>query len=423
MINSTHIDINSPVMFLNFTKGVIGVVRYGKIHLNQQFVTSLNIGKYIQGEEKYDIEKIEEKYNILYLGQEFLPFDEKNWKFEYIGNTRIVGESLIIGGINGSIHSINSMILNKLMPDTKVHHTILYDVPGPIYDGGLTSDTKISKDELQKIYEQLQSDKLKIIDNTDINKIFYIHDILSVTNSISTHFKDALEMFKLASSHINKLSLLHSHLQDTDPRYDLIPDIDFYEIKKTGDGVPVVFSLLSATIIKLCSTLDRVSRVFHHFLKFKHSFDKIPKIENKNYNTKYFKELSGLDLFKKRRYRNLFSVRDEIIHNGYLDDIPIAYFGKGTSVVNNESLEYTHLPLFDMNENSLVVWINRRRFYSTDNNIQHFIVQEIKKITKDMVVGLRWLNESIIEQDATSQEWMKMSHPVRSTLEWYNSKF
>jgi hypothetical protein len=128
-----------------------------------------------------------------------------------------------------------------------------------------------------------------------------------------------------------------------------------------------------------------------------------------HFNSKYYKnskeisKLFGLtnSIFElSDKYEGLTMIRNELVHNCFISPIPQIYRGNGTSQVNNNDIDYISCFMWDLEDNKPITYLNRRRFFSQQNQVDSYLLNQYLILMEDIDYSI---NELLIflENNAT----------------------
>lgn len=132
----------------------------------------------------------------------------------------------------------------------------------------------------------------------------------------------------------------------------------------------LVFSLLSSAFIKISSLLDYITKIAFEVLQCPLPLDKYKKLISRDKLYGQYRELSLSDcsgtIFENTSLINtIVSIRDHIIHHGYIDERPKIYH-----VIENGICTEKFILMPDVNESGrLENCVNRKLFYSRETKL------------------------------------------------------
>jgi hypothetical protein len=184
--------------------------------------------------------------------------------------------------------------------------------PELLSTAGMNSECPISKEQFSKLLPQLSA-------HLPINRALYLYDCRKLVSSIQECSK---EVMQLQGEFYQALNLEALSLPEMDE-----PDGVRWV---TSPVVTKIFALLGFIYIRLHSLLDYATKLAIEVEYLKTEFAKYPKLSSKNilYGDRKrvsFNGKAGTLFEQSADLAEVETVRNHIIHDGLLDDVPKAY--------------------------------------------------------------------------------------------------
>lgn len=159
-------------------------------------------------------------------------------------------------------------------------------------------------------------------------------------------------------------------------------------------------ALYSDCIIGLRSCLDLLTKLFYVIYELNNYTGNYSSRLKFRYNSKYYsdaKEISKLygltnTVFElDDKYEGLSLVRNELVHNSFINSIPHIYHGNGTPQVNQKDIDYMISFMWDLDNTKPVNFLNRKRFFSQQNQMDKYLIEQYLTLVKDVDISLNSL--------------------------------
>lgn len=217
---------------------------------------------------------------------------------------------------------------------------------------GMNSECPISKEQFAKLLPQISEE-------LSVNKALYLYDCRKLVSSIQECSK---EVMQLQGEFYRTLNLEELFFPE-------VPEPDGVRWS-TSPVVTKIFALLGFVYIRLHSLLDYVTKLAVEIEYIKTDFAKYPKLSSKSllYGDRKRVSINGQvgTLFELcPELTEVETVRNHIIHDGLLDDMPKAY----RVILEGVCIEkYVLFP--DINDGGRFdVFVNRNLFYGGEDKI------------------------------------------------------
>jgi hypothetical protein len=246
---------------------------------------------------------------------------------------------------------LHDAFATALFGDIRAYHQRLPSVPHIIWEAGLNSESTVSRDAFEKALVQLQ-------DMPDLYRLLYLYDCRKLVAGIQECTK---EVCFLVGEFYRSLNL----------------DELFFPPIAEPDGVrwitsPVVTSLtatLNVIFIRLHSLLDYMTKLVDEIEHLRADFSSYPKLSSSNIlfgdrRRTGWGEPPGTLFEPGEPVTEVELVRNLVIHDGLLDDMPKVY-----KVVQDGRTIEKFVLMPDRTDGRLDRFKNRTLFYSRDDKI------------------------------------------------------
>jgi hypothetical protein len=207
---------------------------------------------------------------------------------------------------------LHDLFAERIFGTKNAYWEFLRVAPDLLSSAGMNSECPISKDQFSKILPQLPTE-------LPINKALYLYDCRKLVSSIQECSKEVMQLQGEFYQALNVEAMF-------------IPAVDEPDGVRwvTSPVVTKIFALLGFIYIRLHSLLDYSTKLVIEFENIKTDFTRYPKLSAKNilYGDKKRASFNGKagTLFEQcAELTEVESVRNHIIHDGLLDDMPKTY--------------------------------------------------------------------------------------------------
>lgn len=228
----------------------------------------------------------------------------------------------------------------------------LQEAPELLSTAGMNSECPLSKEDFSKLLQLLP-------EQLPVNKALYLYDCRKLISSIQECSKEVIQLQGEFYQALNLETMFFPEINEPDGVRWI-----------TSPVVTKIFALLGFIYIRLHSLLDYATKLAIEIENLKTGFAKYPKLSSKNclYSDKKRISLNGKlgSLFEQcAELVEVEAVRNHIIHDGLLDDMPKAY----RVICNGVCIEkYILFPDLN-NEGRFDSFINRNLFYGREDKI------------------------------------------------------
>lgn len=251
--------------------------------------------------------------------------------------------------------ALQHLLAEKIFGSRQAYFSLLITTHTGITYGRIDSDVKISKEEFEKMVQAGDTNEV-------FNKLLYYYDC---RNLISTLQNSILETQNLVGQFYELLNE-NNFLLNTKP-------INSTGLQFAGGFTIInIVSVMNYLFVNLHSQLDFITKIIYEFENLEKHFSKYPKIKSAKIlygNSKHLKIKKQGTLLENSKLTNLImTLRNEIVHNASLDNLPKVYqlFKDGILIE-----KYILLP--DTLEGKLKTYQNRRRFFDNENKLNEIL--------------------------------------------------
>lgn len=235
--------------------------------------------------------------------------------------------------------------------------SIISSIPNSILDSGLYSNNLLSRDDFEKLINEINSktnDKKQLL-----NKILYFYDVdfvlQSMQNLVIGMNNDFINYFKI--------------LSDVNFRDNLKDGV--YEI--TGPNTSLLASILGGYFVKLGSVLDLLTKYTYEVENPNLDFSKYKKLACRsllygNRSTLKINNTKKTLFYKDTHLGEIESIRNEIVHNGSWEHTPRVYYVVKEGIVTERFMLFP-----DMKDGNYCRYVNRYHFFSMDKKVNNIL--------------------------------------------------
>lgn len=266
--------------------------------------------------------------------------------------------------------------LRRAVMQDAPYNELLPSVPQFAYLSGLNSESTLSKTDFEK-FVRLTADF------PEINRFLFLYDAQKLVSSIQECQKELVQIVGEFYRTLNTEPLFYPQIrQDDGIRYN------------TSPTVTKLFALLTFIFVRMHSLLDYTVKLALEAEGLPKDFTKYPKMRSSNeqFGSRKrvsFNKLAG-SLFEECDFITLIeTLRNHLIHDGLLDDMPKAY----ERIENGVAVE-KFLLFPDMTEGRFDRFGNRNLFFSREDKIN----ERLPEILTEFQVRLKVTLEHILQQ-------------------------
>lgn len=266
--------------------------------------------------------------------------------------------------------------LRRAVMQNAPYSELLPYVPQFAYLSGLNSESILSKTDFEKAVRLA-------VAFPEINRFLFLYDVQKLVSSVQECQKELVQIVGEFYRTLNTEPLFYPPIQQEDGiRYN------------TSPIVTKLFALLTFVFVRMHSLLDYTVKLALEAEGLPKSYAKYPKMRSSNeqFGSRKkvrFKQLAGT-LFEDCEFIILIeTLRNHLIHDGLLDDMPKAYerIEKGLAVE-----KFLLFP--DMTEGRFDRFGNRNLFFSREDKIN----ERLPEILTEFQARLKVTLERILQQ-------------------------
>ncbi|WP_176315890.1 hypothetical protein [Burkholderia vietnamiensis] len=256
------------------------------------------------------------------------------------------------------------------------YNELLPSVPEFAYLSGLNSESTLSKTDFEKFIRLTA-------DFPEINRFLFLFDARKLVSSIQECQKELVQIVGEFYRTLNTEPLFYPQMRQEDGiRYN------------TSPTVTKLFALLTFIFVRMHSLLDYTVKLALEAEGLPKDFTKYPKLRSSNEQFGSRKRVSfnklADSLFEECDFITLIeTLRNHLIHDGLLDDMPKAY----ERIENGVAVE-KFLLFPDMTEGRFDRFGNRNLFFSREDKIN----ERLPEILTEFQVRLKITLERILRQ-------------------------
>jgi hypothetical protein len=260
------------------------------------------------------------------------------------------------------------------------YYSLLPLAPQFLAESGLNSESALTRDQFEQVLVQCAA-------QPELNRFLYLYDVRSLVTAVQECTKE-----------VSQLTGEFYRILNLEPFFTpgvAVPDGVRWS---TSPTVTMLNSILGFLFIRMHSLLDYIAKLAREIDELRLDFKSYPRLASANF------------LFGQRRRLkvgalpgSLFEPCDEVtevelvrnllIHDGLLDDMPKAYemIEKGVAIER-----FILFP--DRKEGKLERFKNRHRFYGGEDKINLRLAELVKRFQQREAVTLRALKNKLVGQ-------------------------
>jgi len=247
-------------------------------------------------------------------------------------------------------------------------------VPPLLSQAGLNSEAAIGRDDFEKVL-------IKLAGFPELNRFLYLYDCRVLVSAIQECTKE-----------VSQLTGEFYRILNLEPFFTPGIPVDDGTRWSTSPTVTMLFSTLGFLFIRLHSLLDYLAKLACEVEHLPTDFKKYPKLASSNFLFGDCKKLKRLKLDKIAG--TLFEPCDEVaevelirnllIHDGLLDDMPKAY-----EVISGGKVVERFVLMPDRKDGQFERFKNRRRFYGREDKINLRLITLVRAFQTRQVETLK----------------------------------
>ena len=269
---------------------------------------------------------------------------------------------------------VHDALAAKLFAGLDNYYSFLRQAPEFLLTAGLNSESLISKDVFGRLVGKLEDDK-------EINRALYLYDCRKLASGIQECSKEVMQLQGEFYRILNLDELFIGSIDEPDGvRY------------VTSPAVTNLHAILSFIYIRLHSLLDYATKLSIEIENLKSDFSSYPRLTSKNslYSDRKKVSFNGEEgtLFEQcRLLTEVEGVRNHVIHDGMLDDMPKAY----KVISGGKCLEKFILFPDCSSEGRFAAFKNRTLFYSKEDKVNLRLPTVIREFQQRELITLQRL--------------------------------
>lgn len=276
--------------------------------------------------------------------------------------------------IDNTCVMLHDLLAERVFGSMNEFHSFLNFCPEFVFTAGLNSECEISKVLFKSLLD-------KKPENFPLYQALYLFDCRKLVSGIQ---ECSREVIQLQGEFYNTFNLEEFFF----PKIDEDDGVRYV----TSPVVTRLYALLSFIYIRMYSLLDYITKLSLEIEGLKSDFSSYPKMISKNklYGDRKNVSFNGLEgtLFEKCPLINeVEAVRNHVIHDGLLDDLPKAY----RVISHGECIEKFILFPDLSEEGRFEVFNNRKLFYSRSDKINLRLPYLIKEFNVRLLKTLNVL--------------------------------
>lgn len=303
--------------------------------------------------------------------------DGEGFVFDPMGNWRPLRDDGLYD-VEDQCVRLHDELAARIFGSLSRYHSLLPTTPPFLAEAGLNSESPVGRDQFEKLLLEGASSV------PELNRFLYLYDCRGLVTSIQECSK---EVSQLAGEFYRILNL--------EPFF--IPAMAFEDGTRWSSSPSVTY--LNATLgflfIRLHSQLDYFAKLACEIEKLKMSFETYPRLASSNFLFGDRRKLnvngSPGSLFEQcDEVAEVELVRNVLIHDGLLDDMPKAYeVTRGGVVVER----FVLVP--DRSGGQFERFKNRRRFYGREDKINLRLADLVRQFHARATKTLQALRSSL----------------------------
>lgn len=280
--------------------------------------------------------------------------------------------------IDSACVRLHDAFAEQLFGSLDSFYEFLRVAPEFLSTAGMNSEAAISRDLFNKLLGSLPP-------GLPVNKALYLFDCQKLVSGVQECSKEVMQLQGEFYQALNLEDLFFSKIDEDDGiRY------------VTSPVVTKLYALLGFVYIRLHSLLDYVTKLAIEIENLKTQFDSYPRLASRNslYGDRKkvsFNKREGTLFEQCRLLTEIETVRNHLIHDGILDDMPKAY-----RVISNGECVEKFLLFPDQNEDGRFdAFKNRGLFYGSENKINRRLPSLVEEFQVRLLITLEMLKDEI----------------------------
>lgn len=246
---------------------------------------------------------------------------------------------------------IHDALAARIFGDLQSYYALLPLAPILLSEAGLNSESPVGRDDFEKLLSH-------VVDFPELNRFLYLYDVRALVSAVQECTKE-----------VSQLTGEFYRILNLEPFFTpIIPQEDGTRWS-TSPTVTMLTSTLGFLFIRMHSLLDYVAKLAREVDQLRTDFKSYPRLASANFLFGQRKKLKigalAQSLFEPcPEVSEVELLRNLLIHDGLLDDIPKAY----EVIVGGVAVErFVLLP--DQHNGQFERFKNRHRFYGREDKI------------------------------------------------------
>lgn len=319
------------------------------------------------------------------IPSEAAPVDESIYFYSDFQGAWLPSNGDLSSEIESHCVRLHDALAAKLFGDIRAYYDILPLVPEIFWSTGLGSESLLSRLDFERILRCVYSDPTS-------NKLLYLYDCRKLVSGIQECSKELI------------------HIQGEFYKSLNLDQLFFPEIKEE-DGVRFVtsptttklFALLSFIFVRMNSMLDYITKLTFEIENLCQDFSEYPKLKS----SKVIFGKASLNIYaepgtiyeKNKVIQEVELIRNLVIHNGFIDDMPKVY-----KVVKDGCTIDKFILFPDKNDAGFFEkYKNRTLFYSGEDKINLRLPDLLNEFQSRVIQTLRLIREKYLDAGSSRE--------------------
>lgn len=271
--------------------------------------------------------------------------------------------------------NIRSEFATKIFGSLQNYYDLLPSISPALQMGGIDAEVNVSKNDFEKFINSLNNNEL-------INKILYFYDCANLIETLQNSILETKYLFGQFYKILNEKSFLIDGSLNDESRGS---------IYASGPLVTNLTSIVNHLFINLYSQLDFVTKIVYEYENLDIEYINYPSLKaNKilygSGNRTKLKDLKNSIYEKSDSVLKIITLRNEIVHNASIDNLPKVYH----TIMGRVVLEkFILIP--DFKDGSLQKFRNRNRFFNNDTKLNQILPEILFDHLDRMLFTLRFV--------------------------------
>jgi len=265
----------------------------------------------------------------------------------------------------------------SIFGDLAYYYSLLPLAPQFLSESGLNSESALTRDQFEQVLVQFAA-------QPELNRFLYLYDVRSLVAAVQECTKE-----------ISQLTGEFYRILNLEPFFTPGVPVPDGVRWSTSPTVTMLNSTLGFLFIRMHSLLDYIAKLAREIDELRSNFNSYPRLASANILFGHRKRLkigalpgSLFELCDEVAEVEL--VRNLLIHDGLLDDIPKAY-----EVIENRVIVERFILFPDRKDGKLERFKNRHRFYGGEDKINLRLADLVKRFQLREAVTLAALRDQL----------------------------